>query len=252
MCTGAIVGPVTLPSSGIYTALVDPAGASTGQVTVKAYNVVDVTGPVTVNGSPVSTAFTVPGQRGLWTFSGAAGQKVAAVVNASTIPSCGIYNSFAILKPDGSQLGGQWNMCAGAITQQFTLPANGVYTLLIDPAGSQIGSVTARVIDPVVLVNGTAPPTSVTVPRSAVVSVQVVGGTGNTTDRVHVSVAGSGNNSYVAWRSVPTSGAPVSFTMPSTPGTYQFRFFANGLCLDRNERDGDRSVIGNKRAGCVD
>ena len=188
MCTGAIVGPVTLPTTGTYTALVDPAGAFTGQVTVKAYDVVDVTGPVTVNGSPVSATFTVPGQRGRWTFSGTTGQKVRAVVNASTIPSCGIYNSFAILKPDGSQLGGQWNMCAGAMTPQFTLPTDGVYTLLVDPAGSQTGSVTARVIDPAVLVNGTAPPTGVTVPPSTVVSVQVVGGTGNTADRVYLSV----------------------------------------------------------------
>ena len=228
MCTGAIVGPVTLPTTGIYTALVDPAGASTGQVIAKAFSVVDVTGPVTVNGSPVSAAFTVPGQRGLWTFSGATGQKVRAVVNATTIPSCGIYNSFAILKPDGSQLGGQWNMCAGAMTPEFTLPTDGVYRLLVDPAGSQTGSVTARLIDPVVLVNGIAPPTGVTVPKSTVVSVQVVGGTGNVADRVHLSVVGSNSNSYVAWRSVPTSGAAVSFTMPSTPGTYQFRFFANG------------------------
>jgi YD repeat-containing protein len=228
MCTGAIVGPVTLPTTGTYTALVDPAGAFTGQVTVKAYDVVDVTGPVTVNGSPVSATFTVPGQRGRWTFSGTTGQKVRAVVNASTIPSCGIYNSFAILKPDGSQLGGQWNMCAGAMTPQFTLPTDGVYTLLVDPAGSQTGSVTARVIDPAVLVNGTAPPTGVTVPPSTVVSVQVVGGTGNTADRVYLSVVGSSNNSSLAWRSVPTSGGAVSFTMPSTPGTYQFRLFANG------------------------
>jgi hypothetical protein len=84
------------------------------------------------------------------------------------------------------------------------------------------------VIDPVVLVNGIAPPTGVTLPKSTVVSVQVVGGTGNVADRVHLSVVGSNSNSYVAWRSVPTSGAAVSFTMPSTPGTYQFRFFANG------------------------
>jgi hypothetical protein len=228
MCTGAIVGPVTLPSAGIYTAVVDPAGASTGQVTVKAYNVVDLIGAVTVNGSPVSATLTVPGQRGLWTLSGTAGQKLRAVVNTSTIPSCGIYNSFAILKPDGSQLGGQWNMCAGAMTAQYTLPTDGVYSLLVDPAGSQTGSVTARVIDPVVLVNGTAPPTGVTVAPSGVVSVQVVGGTGNTADRVHLSAVGSSNNQYVAWRSLPPSGAAVSFTMPSTPGAYQFRLFANG------------------------
>ena len=228
VCSGSIIGPFLMPTTGTYVLIVDPYKSGTGQVAVSVYDVVDVTGPVTVNGSPVSATFAVPGQRGLWTFSGTTGQKVRALVNATTLPSCGIYNSFAILKPDGSQLGGQWNMCAGATTSQFTLPADGVYTLLVDPAGSQTGSVTARVIDPAVLVNGTAPPKAVTVPKSTVVSVQVVGGTGNTADRVHLSVVGSNSNSYVAWRSVPTSGAAVSFTMPSTPGTYQFRFFANG------------------------
>ena len=228
MCAGAIVGPVTLPTTGTYTVLADPAGANTGQVTVKAYNVVDVTGPVTVNGPPVTGAFTVPGQRGLWTFSGTMGQKVLGVVNVSAVPNCSLYNSFGMLKPDGSALGTQWNMCAGALTPQFTLPSDGVYTLLVDPAGSQTGSMTVRVINPVVTVNGTALPTSVTVARSAVVSVQVIGGTGISGDQLRLSVVGSASNSYLAWKYVPTSGAPVQFTMPSTPGTYQFRLFAGG------------------------
>ena len=228
MCAGAIVGPLTLPTTGIYTVLADPAGAFTGQVTVKAYNVVDVTGPVTVNGPPVSASLTTPGQRGRWTFSGTSGQRVRAAVNASTVPWCSIYNSFGILKPDGSPLGTQWNMCAGAITAQLTLPSDGIYTLLADPGGSNTGTVTARVIDPVVLVNGTAPPTGITVAPSTVVSVQVAGGPGNAADTVRLSVVGSSGGSYLVSKSVPTSGAAISFTMPSTPGSYQFRLFANG------------------------
>jgi YD repeat-containing protein len=228
MCAGAIAGPVTLPTTGTYTVLADPAGAFTGQITVKAYNVVDVTGPVTVNGAAVTAALTVPGQRGLWTFSGTAGQKVRAVVNLSTLPWCAIYNSFGILKPDGTGLGTQWDMCAGALTAQLTLPTNGTYTLIADPWGSNTGIVTARVIDPVVLVNGVPPPTGVTVAPSALVAVQVVGGTGNTADQVRLSVVGSGGGAYLQTKPVPTSGSPVSFTMPATPGTYQFRLFANG------------------------
>jgi len=203
------------------------AGPNTGQVSVKAHDVVDVTGPVTVNGPPVSASLTTPGQRGRWTFSGTAGQKVRAVVNASTVPWCSIYNAFGILKPDGTSLGTQWDICAGAFTPQLTLPTDGVYTLLADPGGSNTGNVTVRVIDPVVTVNGTAPPTAITVARSAVVSVQVIGGPGNAGDKVRLSVAGSNSNSYLTSKSVPTSGFPVTFTMPSTPGIYQFRLFAN-------------------------
>jgi len=176
----------------------------------------------------VSASLTTPGQRGRWTFSGTSGQRVRAAVNASTVPWCSIYNSFGILKPDGSPLGTQWNMCAGAITAQLTLPSDGIYTLLADPGGSNTGTVTARVIDPVVLVNGTAPPTGITVAPSTVVSVQVAGGPGNAADTVRLSVVGSSGGSYLVSKSVPTSGAAISFTMPSTPGSYQFRLFANG------------------------
>jgi hypothetical protein len=196
-------------------------------VTVKAYNVVDLTGTVTVNGPPVTGTFTVPGQRGLWAFNGTAGQKVRAVVNAAALPNCSFYNSFGILKPDGSPLGTQWHMCAGNLTPQFTLPTSGVYSLLIDPAGSQTGSVTARVIDPVVIVNGAAPPTSLTVAPSTVVSVHVIGGTGLSYDTMRLSVVGSGGGSYLQWKYIPASGAAVTFTMPSTAGSYQFRLFAN-------------------------
>jgi hypothetical protein len=88
--------------------------------------------------------------------------------------------------------------------------------------------VTARVIDPVVLVNKKAPPKGITVAPSTVVSVQVVGGPGNTADQVRLSVAGSDGGSYLQTKPAPTSGTPVSFTMPATPGTYHFRLFAGG------------------------
>jgi hypothetical protein len=209
--------------------LVDPQAADTGQVSVTAYNVVDVTGTVAVNGPAVSAALTTPGQRARWSFTGTRGQTVHAVVNASTVPGCSIYNSFGILNPDGSPVGTQWNMCAGALTPLLTLPGDGTYTLLVDPGGVSTGSVTARVIDPVVLVNGIEPPAGVTVGRSAVVSVQVRGGPGNPNDQVRLSVVGSGGGAYIGTATVPASGGPISFTMPSTPGTYQFRLFANGL-----------------------
>ena len=81
-----MVGPVVLPANGIYTVVVDPSGSWTGQVAVTAYDVVDVTGAVTVNGSAVSADLTAPGQRGLWTFEGVNGQKVRAAMNSSTVP----------------------------------------------------------------------------------------------------------------------------------------------------------------------
>jgi hypothetical protein len=228
VCGGTILGPFVLPATGTYTLIVDPSSSYTGQVAVTVHEFADVSGSVVLNGPPVSAVLATPGQRGFWTFSGTAGQKLRAAMNTSTVSQCSVYNSFGILKPDGSALGTQWNMCAGAVTAQLTLPTDGVYTLLVDPAGSSTGSVTARVIDPVVLVNGTAPPTGIKVAPSTIVSVQVTGAPGNAKDMVTLAAVGTGNNSYLALQYVPTSGAALSFKMPATPGTYEFRLIVAG------------------------
>ena len=229
LCAGVLIGPVTLPSTGPYTVVVDPYLSHTGQVALTVYDVVDDTGPVTVDGPAVSATLHNPGERGLWTFNGTTGQRVRGAVNMSTTAWCSIYNSFGILKPDGSPLGTQWDMCAGAVTPELTLPSDGIYTLLVDPMGSSTGDVTARVIGPSsVLVNGTSPPTIVTVAPSTVVSVQVLGRPGNPQDWVALQTVG-GNDFYpITYQTVPTSGAPLSFTMPSTPGDYEFRFYLTG------------------------
>src|SRR5262249_15237673 len=64
----------TLPVSGSYTVLIDPSGNGTGQTTVNLYNVVDVTGTLTLGGSAVNVSITVPGQNASYTFSGTTGQ----------------------------------------------------------------------------------------------------------------------------------------------------------------------------------
>ena len=215
---------------------------------MKAYNVVDLTGPVTVNGPPSSGDIHGTGAArpvDLQRDGRSEGARRRECVNAADVRDLQLFRNS---QAGRIAVGHQWNMCAGALTPQFTLPTDGVYTLLVDPAGSQTGSVTARVIDPVVMVNGTAPPTGITVAPSTVVSVQVIGGTGQRWHQVCLSVVGSSSSSYLAWKSVPTSGAAVSFTMPSTPGSYQFRLFANGADLDCDEHDGDRAVMAAKSA----
>ena len=229
VCGGTIIGPFVLPTSGVYTVVVDPTWSYTGQVSVTAYNVVDVTGPLTVNGSPVSAVLATPGQRALWSFSGAAGQQVRATINASTVPNCVTFNNFSLLKPDGAALGGSQNICGNTMIGPFVLPAPGTYTVVIDPASSATGAVTARVFDPGLLVNETAPPTVVTVPPATTVSVRVVGGSGNSGDWVALAAAGSSHSSYLAYQYVPTSGAAMSFTLPATPGTYEFRLFPTSI-----------------------
>ena len=228
-CQGTMLDPVTLPADGLYTVVFDPWGSSVGHVTVAAYEVVDVSGETSVNGPAVSAALMAPGQRAFWTFSGIGGQNVRAAISVSTVPQCLIYNSFRIVSgsgPDGPVIGSSWNMCPGAIIGPFSLPGTGIYTLVVDPGGPSTGNITARVIDPVVLVNDTGPPSSLSVAPGATVAVRIVGAPGNARDWVSLSAAGSGNSSYLAWQYVPLSGT-MSFKMPSTGGTYEFRLFLN-------------------------
>ena len=68
------------------------------------------------------------------------------------------------------------------------------------------------------------------------VTVTVAAGPGNPTDWVGLFSSGAADNVFLDWkylngtRTAPgagTSGAAMSFTMPTTTGTYNFRFFAN-------------------------
>jgi len=77
-----------------------------------------------------------------------------------------------------------------------------------------------------------------TVQPGASISVTVYNGPGNVRDWVglYAATAPSNDPNLIAWKylngsqSPPSSGqtaAALAFTMPSTPGTYQFRFFPN-------------------------
>jgi hypothetical protein len=113
-------------------------------------------------------------------------------------------------------------------TYQFRFFSNDTYNLL---AGSP------NVVSS--MPNGaTISVSSTTVRPGASVSVTVYNGPGNTTDwvGVYAATAPSDNANLIAWKylngsqSPPSSGqtaAALTFAMPSTPGTYQFRFFPN-------------------------
>jgi predicted enzyme related to lactoylglutathione lyase len=165
-CGGTIfIDPQTLPVSGTYTVLVDPSGSGTGQVTVNAYDVVDVTGSATIDGPAVPSTISTPGQVARLAFSGTAGQRVSMNSSAS-LTGCW---TLAMLKPDGSTLASTFS-CGGSIfIEPQTLPATGTYTVLIDPSGSATGQATVTLYNVVdatgsVTVGGPAVNVSLTVP----------------------------------------------------------------------------------------
>ena len=146
-----------LPQNGQYRLVVDPSAARTGTTTFTLNDATDVTGPITTDGTPITATTTVPGQRVRLTFSGSAGQVVAAVFDNNTI-STG--STMSILGPTGATV---WSVNSNPHTNAFldpslwdssgfsiwpvgdrTLPSNGTYTLQIDPNDVGVGSIRTR------------------------------------------------------------------------------------------------------------
>jgi hypothetical protein len=147
-------GPTTffdhlaLPQTGLYTIWVDPLGAITGTTTLVLYNVVDVTGPIAVNGAAVPVSIGTPGQNARLTFNGTAGQVVTAAASSSVWTACIVTQFWLHIEaPDGSTLGSGFS-CWGSTWVQRTLPVDGVYTIRLDPMDTFTGSASVTLTSP--------------------------------------------------------------------------------------------------------
>jgi RHS repeat-associated protein len=142
--TNEFFQPLVLPQTGTYTLVVDGAAAQTGSLSVRAYDVpADATTSMTVGGSQVTVSTTVPGQNASVTFSGTSGQRVSwlfGTVNYTT--------STRILNPDGSVLRATDNITnTNEFFDALVLPQTGTYTLVVDGAAAQTGSLSVRTYD---------------------------------------------------------------------------------------------------------
>ena len=141
--SGGFIDARILPQSGIYTILVDPAATATGSATLQLYDLPpDVTGPIVPGGSPVTVTLTAPGQNALLNFSGQAGQRMSLKIG----PTC-CQTTVTIVSPDGSTRTSVLSFTSGGFVEPKTLPQNGTYTVLVDPAATATGSVTLQLYD---------------------------------------------------------------------------------------------------------
>jgi YD repeat-containing protein len=134
------IDSMTLPSTGTYTVLVDPAGQNTGSVTILINTFTDISGTISI-GTPLTVTTTGIGQNARYTFSGTQGEQISLTVSNSTYPGC-LALSVSVLNPDGSTLGSTGICGSSGLISSMTLPLNGTYTVLVDPAGSNTGSAT--------------------------------------------------------------------------------------------------------------
>lgn len=137
-----------IPGTGTYTIVIDPEGSSIGSLTLKLDNPPpDVTASITPNGAPVTVTTTLIGQNARLTFAGTAGQQISISVSNVTIPgSTYIY----LLTSTGGQLarGNYYQGISNGAINAVTLPATGTYTILVDPYGAGVGSMTLLLTSP--------------------------------------------------------------------------------------------------------
>lgn len=139
-----LLEPVVLPVPGVYTVLVDPHATSTGTATVQAYDVADVTGSLSINGEALAVPLSKPGQNGLLTFAGTAGERVTVRLTGNTIGG----TTVRLKRPDGTTMTTTSSSSTSFTLASQTLPTTGIYTVLVDPIGARTGTIGVAVTNP--------------------------------------------------------------------------------------------------------
>jgi hypothetical protein len=230
---------VTLPSTGAYTVSVNPRTVYTGGLTLTLNNTNDVTGTITAGGSSVGVTINIPGQSGVLTFSGTSGHRVSLAGSSCTF---GEY-SIGIYKPDGSVLTSNSGFLGSSpFFDPQTLPSTGTYSIVVNPQGTNTGSISLTLYDVPADVSG-----SITIGGSAVsVTITVPGQNGQLTfsgasgQQVTVHITGSTLGNFPVSLLKPDGTVLTSTnsfwnsnfdlttqTLPST-GTYTIRIDPSG------------------------
>ena len=139
--SGGFLDVHTLPLTGSYAIVVDPSGGSAVTLTLTGYDVPpDVVAPAQPGGAAVPLAIAAPGQNGVATFAGSAGQRISFKVAMS------MSARLLVRRPDGSALV-TTQAPGNAFIDVVTLPSAGAWSLLVDPIGAATGPVTVTVYD---------------------------------------------------------------------------------------------------------
>jgi hypothetical protein len=140
----SFVEPFSLPVTGTYSIYVDPQSTYVGMVPLTLNTITDVSSTIVPGGPPVTVTTTAPGQNVRLTFSGTAGKRVSVAVSGSTMG----YTNLSLLQPNGTALAsGSVSAASGYIFDATTLPVDGTYTILVDPQGATVGSMTLTAYD---------------------------------------------------------------------------------------------------------
>lgn len=135
---------VVLPATGNYSIVIDPDGTTIGQAQLRLIAPTAETKSISMNGPSVTVDLKKPGSIGRLTFNGTAGQRVFVDLPTSELPSqCGI---LLLRAPDDSTIGNGCviNHKGNLADDGVVLPANGAYTIILDPNAADTGSTTMQ------------------------------------------------------------------------------------------------------------
>ncbi|WP_187299424.1 IPT/TIG domain-containing protein [Nitrospira moscoviensis] len=229
---GGLEPPSTLPTTGTYTIVVDPAGTYTGNITLTLMSY--LTGTLNLDGAATVSTISTIGQNALYTFSGTAGQWVGLGITSVTITS----STVMLLKPDGTTLSSANVTTAGATFDPPALPTTGTYTITVNPAAHYTGNMTLTLSSDVtgsVTIND--PATTISIGRPGQNARYTFAGTagqqvtvritGNTLGALTVNLytpsggwqTGAGNSATSFNLPTVTLGTTGTYTVTISPGT---------------------------------
>jgi hypothetical protein len=228
---GGFVDALTLPTTGTYKILVDPSGTNTGNMTLTLYNVVDIAGPITPDGTALAVSISTPGQNARYTFSGTASQKISLRMSGVTLPGTDV----SILKPDSTVLATASFGTPGAFIDTTVLPATGTYTVFVNPQNANIGNLTLNLYTVSDLTGtisfGTALPLNLATPGQN--AIYTFSGTANqrvslrlssvTLTAVDVFIINPDTSVLASKLNVGTGGGFIDVTVLPVSGTYSVK-----------------------------
>jgi hypothetical protein len=148
-----------LPADGQYTVTLDPRYAKGNHAFVRVYADQDTRDAIEPNGPAKVAAIEQPGAVARYTFTGTGGQRVFVNVAESNLPDqC---SPLKLVDPAGHQLRTGCVINGYGDVEGTVLPADGTYTVVVDPGDRTIGTSTVQLYQAadqtgIIAVNGPA------------------------------------------------------------------------------------------------
>jgi hypothetical protein len=139
---GALEDQNPLPTTGTYTILVDPVSSYTGNITLTLST--EVSGSLKVNAAPMPIKVSRAGQNGRYTFTGNANQQATIKVTNNKLGSV----TLNLYSPNGILLTGMTSSAPSFNLNPVTLATTDTYTITINPAMTDRGTIQLQVNSP--------------------------------------------------------------------------------------------------------